>query len=172
MEPICKCPKCGNDVTENKFSYNCECGFKVSKEIWGVEITPEIVTQICEGQPTEFFTFTKDDRTWVAQLEYDRANDKMTYKYKDSHSKKVICDCPKCGKHIVDTGKYYLCEEHKKTCELIIFHEVFGAKITEEDVKNLMDGQTITKTFTWKSGKQGEAGLKLKEDKTGTELVF
>lgn len=172
METICKCPKCGNDVTENTFSYNCGCGFKVSKEMWGVKISPETAKKICQGEATDFFTFQKDDRTWEAQLEYDRENDKLVYKYKGSNTKKIICDCPKCGKHIVDTGKYYLCEEHKKACNLIIFHEVCGAKITEEDVKQLVAGETIRKEFTWKSGKTGEAGLKLKEDKTGTELVF
>lgn len=173
MENIAKCPKCGNnDVIKNKYSYNCECGFKISKDMWGVEINTETAKKICEGEPTEFFDFKKEDRTWEAQLEYDKENDKIVYKYKQNNSKKVIDTCPKCGHKIVDTGKYYLCEEHKKSCNLIIFKETFGAQITEEDVKKLIAGETIRKEFTWKSGKKSEAGLKLKEDKTGTELIF
>ena len=173
MEEICKCPKCGQSVTENKFSYNCECGLKISKEMWGVDITPEIVKQICAGEPTEVFEFNRDSDSWKAQLQYDKSLEKIVYKYQESHDKKkVIGECPKCGKNIIDTGKYYICEGYKETCNLIINHEILGAKITEDDVKKLLQGEIIRKEFTWKSGKTGEAGLKLNNDKNGTDFVF
>lgn len=170
METICKCPKCGKDVVDSKFSYNCECGFKISKEIWGVNISVETAKKICNGEDTEMFTFHKEDESWKAQLHYDKEKEKLVYKYKNT--KPIVGACPKCGKHLIDTGKYYLCEEHKKACEMLIPKEFCGASISKEDVADILDGKTITKTFTWKSGKQGEAGLKLKDDNSGIELVF
>lgn len=170
METICKCPKCGQDVKDNKFSYSCECGFKVSKEIWGVTVDIETAKKICEGATTDVFTFSKEDKIWKARLKYDKENNRVEYDY--VNDKPVIGKCPRCGKHLIDTGKYFMCESHKKDCEMLIPKTLCGADITKEDVVDMLDGKTITKTFTWKSGKQGDAGLKLKEDKSGTELVF
>ena len=58
---ICKCPKCGEgEIKSNKKSYGCsnwnnennKCDFSIWKEMSGKEITPEIVTELCENKET------------------------------------------------------------------------------------------------------------------------
>ena len=78
--------------------------------------------------------------------------------------------CPKCGKPIKTSDKFFMCSDYKNPCEFIVGKTIMGAKITDADFKKLLKGETIKKKFTWKSGKQSEAGLKLVNGKT--EFVF
>ena len=71
------------------------------------------------------------------------------------------CSCPKCGKNIKSTEKFFMCSDYKSSCDFILGKEIKGAKITDSDFKKLLKGNAIEKEFTWSSGKTGKAKLKL-----------
>lgn len=78
----------------------------------------------------------------------------------------VIGKCPKCQGAVKNTTKFYICENYKKTCDLIIGKTIAGANITKTEAKKLLNNkETKELEFTWKSGKKGNAKLEMKDGK-------
>lgn len=67
-------------------------------------------------------------------------------------TKKGICTCPRCGGNILPGKKGYYCSGYKNGCASALWNNVNEAKITENDIKRLMEGKTITKKMTTKDG--------------------
>lgn len=85
----------------------------------------------------------------------------------------TIGKCPQCGKKVVETKNYYLCEGYKESCNFIVGKEILGTKIPKTEVKKILKGEkTKPLTFTWKSGKKGEASLQYDEEKKNVGFVF
>ena len=180
-EVLGTCPKCGNSVKEGKDYYLCSeykktCDFIVGKKIVGTNLTKTEMKKLLNGQTTKEMTFTKKDssetKTWNAKLVIDPNTKKLVFANanKNSKSTKDMGICPKCGNPVKVSDKFFICNNYKKTCDFIVGKAIMGAKITDEDFDKLLKGEVITKTFTWKSGKQGVAGLKLVNGKT--QFVF
>lgn len=75
--------------------------------------------------------------------------------------KKIIAECPKCSKKIIEGKGYYLCEGYKDTYEVIIPKIYSNGIITAKDVADMMSGkETRDIQFKWRSGKTGTAKLK------------
>lgn len=92
---------------------------------------------------------------------------------KGKKEKKVLGKCPKCGTDVVNGNKFYICEEYKKSCDFLVGKRILGASIGIRDVKDILAGkETKKKTFTWKSGKKGEASLKYSKENNKVEFVF
>ena len=162
---ICSCPKCGNDVYESLYSYNCECGFKCGKEIWGAEISIDDVKKICEGKETDFYDFKKEEKEWTAKLVYSKEEGRVIFKFKDRTPQKVVGKCPICGEDVKETKDFYLCSNYKKTCNLIVGKDIKGHKLTKEELEKLLNKETVSNlTFTWKNGNTGNANIKLDEN--------
>lgn len=162
---ICKCPKCHQDLTDGRFNYECEdCGFKCNKEIWGVPVTEEMIIDICNGKSTEVFTFKKPDKEWDAKLKYSSEEEKVVFEFekKSKPTTETIGKCPHCGGDVRATKDYYLCENYKKNCNLIIGKNVRGHEMTAYEVKKLLNNEILPEMeFTWQSGKSGKAQLKI-----------
>lgn len=169
---ICKCPKCGANVVEGRFNYECEhleggtCDFKFAEKFFEVEITEEIITGICNGETTESFTFKKPDKEWNARLKYDEAEGRVAFVFENNRPKaEVIGVCPACGGNVKETKDFYLCEHYKESCSLLIGKTMNGHPITKEEALKLLSGETLPEaTFTWRSGKTGTARLKLNDE--------
>ena len=80
----------------------------------------------------------------------------------------VIGTCPLCGKNVLATDKYYLCQNYKgrmdedNPCGFVIGKDFFGTKINEENAKLIVSGKP-TKDLKFKN----------KEGKTYTgQLVY
>lgn len=84
-------------------------------------------------------------------------------KLKPSNNGKISTGlkCPCCNREIKATKKYYLCEKYKNGCTFILPKIFFGTSISEDSLKKLLNKQTISEEFTWKSGKKGKALLML-----------
>jgi DNA topoisomerase-3 len=85
--------------------------------------------------------------------------------------------CPVCGKELLASSNYFYCVgRQNKTCNFILKRELFKAKFSESELAKLLSGRTISKKFTWSSGKQSTKGVKLSiYEKTGTyqyEILF
>lgn len=180
---VCNCPKCNKDLTEGRFAYECECGFKCSKEIWGVPVSEELMKEIANGGITDVFTFKKPDKEWSARLKYSQDEGKVVFvfdnkprqEYPQRPKAEVIGKCPCCNGDIKSTERFYICENYKKEenpCELIIGKDFSGQTLSKEEAIKLLNGETLpAKEYTWRSGKKGFAKLKLNEHGK-TEFVF
>ena len=61
-------------------------------------------------------------------------------------------------------NKHYKCSN--KDCNFIIWEEIAGKKISETQIKKLLQGQTdVIKGFTSKAGKAFDARLKIEDGK-------
>ena len=169
------CPKCGGAVHEGKNSYFCanykkSCEFVASNKILGTKISATEMKKVLAGKKSKEYEFTKSDgKTFKASLALDQ-NNNVGFVFGDkpaSSSAKPATDmvCPVCGKPIKDTGKYYLCTDYKNPCTFLVGHEFNGATITADDLKKLLAGETLTKEFTWRSGKKSTNKLVLENNR-------
>lgn len=168
------CPKCGKQLVEGKYAYECEtlndsCDFRCFKEICGVHVSEETLKEILDGDVTEKFHFTKGEKEWDAKLKYSEDEGKVVFEF-DRPQVEVIGKCPICGGAIKSTKDFYLCEHYKNPCTLLIGKVIKGTEISKEEALQLIAGETLTKEFTWKTGKTGIAKIHLKDGHT--EFIF
>ena len=82
--------------------------------------------------------------------------------------------CPICGKPILN-GKYgYFCSGNKEGCKFSIQNEIAGKKLTEKQLKDLIEKKKTSKIsgFTSKSGKKFDAILKLTIEDDKAKVTF
>ena len=76
------CPNCGNKLIKNKYSYDCECGFKINHVICGKEISEmnikELLTKKKSGLIKGFIS-SKSGKKFDAYLLYE--NDKIKFDF-------------------------------------------------------------------------------------------
>lgn len=84
------------------------------------------------------------------------------------YEKTGICKCPICGGEVLAGEKNYYCSNYKDGCKLVILKSIAGKKLTENQIKQLIEkGKTSKiKGFTSKSNKKFDASLVLKKDFT------
>lgn len=159
-EVIGTCPICGSDFVEGKNNYYCveeTCDFGIAKKILGASIAKTEVKKLIKGKETKEFSFTKKDgTTFKSTLSMD--NGKLLFGKKKTASEII---CPECGKNIIDTGKYYICEDYKNPCTFCLSHELSGAKFTLNDIEKMLEDTEVEKEFTWKSGKTSKNKVKI-----------
>ena len=90
----------------------------------------------------------------------------------DAMTSKTLGTCPSCGKNLIMQSWGLGCSGYKDGCKFSINGTVAGKKLTESQIKSLIEkGQTgIIKGFKSKSGKKFDAKLKLvKNTESGPE---
>lgn len=170
-----ECPKCGSKVVDGKDYYLCEkyknpCDFIVGHIVWGAKVSKTELKKILSGKETKVMEFDNKKKQWKATLLYDKKKgalsfgngSKGTQKSPSGSKATSLGTCPKCKGKVLEREKFYSCENNPGSCGTIIWKEMSGATITKEDVKLLLKGQpTEVKSFTWRSGKTGNASLRL-----------
>lgn len=79
-------------------------------------------------------------------------------------SKKIVGKCPACGGNIVVGEKSIFCSNWKgKSCKSGFPRTVVGAKLTDNDIEKLLNGQVITKTMK-KDGNSWKQKLKMSDN--------
>ncbi len=82
-----------------------------------------------------------------------------------------LCTCPVCGKDVLEGTKSYFCVGYKDTsCNISIWKDILGAKITPTDAKKLFKGDEITKKLK-KDSKTWEQKLKFNTSTNKLEFV-
>ena len=79
-----QCPACKQaDLVDRKFSYMCECGFKITKEISGYELKDKDIAElISNGKTRKIQSFkSKAGKDFSAVLAVDSENKKLTFKF-------------------------------------------------------------------------------------------
>lgn len=89
-------------------------------------------------------------------------------------SREVIATCPACGKGgIIEGQRGYGCNRFKEGCHYVVWKEFHGKKLSEAAIKALIEGKTTRtiKGFTLEDGSVVSGKIKMKDDKSGIELV-
>lgn len=158
-----KCPKCGKDVIDKGVFIACEsykdgCNFAIAKKIKEATLDESDLINLLEGKETSSKKFPNGK----AKLKWDTSEGKLKF-VSDSTS---LGKCPKCGKEVLDRGKFASCEGYKNGCDFSISYSIKGANLTSKDIKAILIGkETDFKKFSF-----GEA--KLKYNKTSQKLDF
>ena len=81
---IGKCPSCEeNDLVDRKYSYMCECGFKINKEVAGYKLTDKDLSDIISsGKTTKIKSFkSKAGKPFAATLVLDKDNNTLSFQF-------------------------------------------------------------------------------------------
>lgn len=155
------CPKCGRDVLNRRFAYSCEdyksedpnvppCDFSIGKVICEAEITEADIKKMLEG-----------GKSSLLHMKFKSGNEGDVYlSLNDDGSlnfefyQEPVGKCPKCGKDIIETKKYFMCKNYKKEdvddpCDFIMSK----SNITKKELQTILDGgETGYKKVKFKSG--------------------
>jgi len=165
-EPLGKCPLCGKSVIEGKKGYGCSgykegCDFVIWKEIAGKKISQtQVKTLLEKGKTSVIKGFTsKAGKKFDAVLKLS-ADGKVEFDFPE-RSRQSLGGCPLCGKEVTENLRGYSCSG----CKFVIWKEIAGKKITENQAKELIkNGKTgLIKGFKSKAGKKFDAALILGE---------
>lgn len=171
------CPKCGKNVLEGKNSYFCSgyskdnensCNFIISKNILNTKIPVSEIKKMLLGKPSKEFTFKKaNGDSFKTPLTISNAGELVFGKNKEKKGENekmsnLTCVCPECGGAIIEREKGFFCENsgNNGDCKTAIWKESNGATYTAKDVEILLNGGTVEKTNTWKSGKTSTNKMK------------
>ena len=82
-ESTYKCPICNNLLQNQKFSYNCTCGLKISKEIAGKQLTEKNIEELCSNGVTGVIKGFKSKKgtKFDAILKLDKDTQRIEFKF-------------------------------------------------------------------------------------------
>lgn len=151
-----------------------ELGFKTIEALQGKNILSPILTAEWEEKLRQIEggnISNGDFRSNMTQYLHDETAAFLSISVQGTNSqhfnanKKVIGTCPMCGKAVIMTSKYYMCEAYKKPelgdCPFISGFTILGAKVSETEFKKILSGKATKKLkfVSAKSGKPFEAFL-------------
>jgi len=173
------CPLCGGRVLRKKSYYVCDhykaeaepCVFIIPQEIMGCRLGQEDITLLLAGRPTKNKKLKKKDGTIVEHPLILDEQKRLSF-FHTSEKTQGLGKCPLCAGIIQEGKNYYVCSRRSCGCTFVQAKTIMGAKLEPEDMKALLEGKvTRSMKFTWRSGKQGFAALKLRADGK-TEWIF
>jgi DNA topoisomerase-3 len=176
-----ECPLCGQPVIEGRKGYGCSawksgCGFVLWKEIYGLEVTHDMASQLLQnGRTMRSYAIKQGDETVNAQLTLNKQGEAgycKTGPERQVEVKEALADCPLCNGKIIETAKAYSCSEWRNGCKMAIWKTIAHKKITRAMAKKLLgNGETgLLKGFKSAKGTEFAANLKLVDGKV--ELDF
>ena len=162
-EPVGKCPECGGDVMKSKKGYYCKnavgdspsCTFLLYPVIGKTELKEEHIRDILEKGETEEkikITWKSGKRSpFASPIILERVESGYRLAPKPFVPEKV-CDCPYCeGGEIRKMPFSYECSNKEEgKCRFNVFSTYGGAELTPEDIKKMVNGETVTKKVTFK----------------------
>ena len=167
-----KCPVCGKMVKELSWGYGCTnykngCEFSIGKKFAGKTIPKSQILKLLEqGMTDEIKGFkSKAGKEFSAKLKVE--DGKITFAFSGPEESKITCPC--CGKNLINDKWAYKC-----SCGLSISHEIAGKKLSEQNVKQLIEkGSTdMLEGFKSKAGKPFKARLVFNKDSKKIEFSF
>ena len=175
-----KCPLCGGEIIDKGKAYGCSnyksnnCNFTIWKQVAGKTLKDADIKALLENGKTSLLRGfkSKSGKSFDAMLKLDEnsPNGALSFEFPE---RKTFGKCPKCGKDIIEGKKGYGCSGYKEGCDFVIWKEVAGKKLTEKNIKDLLEKRTtdLISGFTSKQGKKFDAILKL-NDEFKTEFSF
>lgn len=148
-------------------------GIEVIEALRGHDVVSPVLTAVWSKKLKDIVDGTLESRQFYAELiDYVQQTTEQMKQLEMEVAQKekvVVGRCIECGSPVVEGFKGYSCES--KACKFFFSNRMLGAKITANDIRNLLNGkQTREIMFKWKSGKKSKARLKLANGKP--EFVF
>lgn len=137
------CPSCGAEVIGTPQGWGCSayydtgCRFTIWDEIGGVEITQEMVRALLAGEVLGPFDMVSRKRAAHAYRAYLQVKDGALVRDFVNEDAAVIGDCPECRSAVIERPKSWRCSS--SDCDLVIWKEVGGRKITEQLAAELLE---------------------------------
>lgn len=165
LESIGSCPICGAEFVDYGKFCKCKsdsCGFSINKEICKKTLSDKNIQDLLAGKLIVLKgCVSKAGKKFDAPLKIK--DGKVAFAFEEQNQASVVGKCPKCGGNVVSiNGAFGKCDN--ESCDFKISFELCQKKLSELNVKELLEGKTIqVKGFTSKAGKKFDAGLTLDE---------
>lgn len=147
---------------KGKSFFASDYGISLIQGLGDLDITSPMLTATWEQKLTQMEKanydpklFDQEMRSYIADTVSKLKGLKVTI----ASDKPSLGKCPKCGSNVIDGKSYYLCEQYKNTCDFIVGHEQWGAKITKTELKKILDGKATKKFKFTKDGTERESAL-------------
>ena len=151
-----KCPLCGGSIIKSPKAYFCDnnskgCKFVVFSNVLGKNLKDSDIKDICTKGTTKlikgFANPKKKDANgkpvkFDASLVYNKETQKLQFSFGNGipkEKKETEFKCPKCGKPIIEFETGYGCSGYKDGCKFSFFKNIFSKKLTEKDVRDLLE---------------------------------
>lgn len=174
-DSVLVCPKCRQPLYETDKGFLCSgwketgCDFGIWKVVAGKKLTKSQISDLLTKGKTGLIKGfkSKTGKSFDAYIYMDE-NHKMQFEFEKkvkplsaSKGSDEVMKCPFCGRPMQETQKSYCCSGWKEGCNFTIWKTISGRKITEKNVRDLVQkGKTDLITgFTSKSGKPFDAYL-------------
>ncbi|MCM1178685.1 MAG: DNA topoisomerase [Clostridium sp.] len=156
------CPKCGTHFRTSQYSYHCpNCGFKISKQICGKNISEDMLEALCAGKTTETYTLKKKNgETFRARLKLGEEGIEFDFG--------SGVECPFCGNAVKINRGGLFCD-----CGVKLFRKMGTKAFSDSELKKLLEKGQLKKVkgFISKAGKEFTPDLILAENENG-EIVI
>lgn len=169
---LCTCPNCeSGSLIESKFSWICECDFKLYKQQRGRNMSRDELYQLATTGITgllQDFVSKEKGTKYAAILKLERDDDdQMRVMLVFPELKTVTCPC--CSGSLKEKPKLYECG-----CGFKLWKTILSKNLTENQIKDLIEkGETSEiKGFVSKSGKPFNAKLKIDYENKQVKFEF
>jgi DNA topoisomerase-3 len=172
-----KCPVCGGSMETTQWGFKCiggtdgKCNFTVSGDILGHRLLTDELSQLLkDGKCGPYYDFvSKKNKPFAAYLVWDAEKRKIGFTLTDMRWDETDMKCPRCGKKILNLGKFFKCEDYvdkENGCGFFI-GTIAGKAINKKDIGDLLlNGETkLIKGFKSKDGKLFDAFIIFDDDK-------
>ena len=147
--PKCVCPICGSPLKEINMGFVCSknnkqdnaCTFVIWKNTYGANLTNKEIEEIINSKRTsEPVNLTsKAGKKYKAHLKLE--NGKVVPEF--AEPEKFPVPCPSCGKELTSNFNTIFCSKDKGGCGFIVYKDIAGVRISDEEFKELFAyGQT------------------------------
>lgn len=158
---------------KKKKFYATDYGVSIIQSLEGQDIIQPELTAIWEGKLAdvekgkltkkqfyqEMTDYIKEETGKLTQIKTSIVGGATGGKRK-SKAPKEIGTCPSCNNGRVVKGKnYFRCEHYKNTCQFILGKTYFNAKLTETEVKKILNGKPTKELSMSNDKKQWKARL-------------
>lgn len=171
-EALGKCPNCDSgSLKSQKFTWNCECGFKLYKEQFGRALSTDELRQLVETGKTDVLQdfVSKEKGTKYAASLHLKRDDSGSLKIALVFPERKSAVCPCCSGNLNDKGKLYECE-----CGFKLWKTIAGKTLTGNQLKSLIEkGETgVIKGLTKKDGGTFDAMLRVNKEYKKIDFAF
>ena len=177
VKVIGKCPCCGADLLSTQKYFICSeykktCQFVVAKDTYGATVTEEMMAKILNGEKTEILNFNIKGKKSRGSLYYHQEEKRVRIEFAQAELT-PIGTCPCCQGEVVETDKYYICRNYKKTCNFVIGKTTHGAKVSKKEAQTILTGgETKVLNFKFDNGNKGSGKLYFDTNEKRVKIKF
>lgn len=159
------------DLKEKKYLAPTERGLSIYEGVKNLDLSKPDVTGEWENKLNKIAEGSYSPDSFISEIS-EKCKSLVTEldSVKIMLPSEAVCECPKCGKKVVEYKSAFSCMGNTKenaTCDFIVWKNVCGYTLDRKDLLELLSKKVIKdKPFTSKEGKNFRANLTLQPDCT------